>query len=64
MDRFRELITEIGNGMAYIRMIRSGGLNMCSNSIRFLPDVTDVESFVEMLEEAGAPEPDTLQAAR
>ncbi|EDQ91034.1 uncharacterized protein MONBRDRAFT_15671 [Monosiga brevicollis MX1] len=64
LDRFRELITEIGNGMAYIRMIRSGGLNMCSNSIRFLPDVTDVESFVEMLEEAGAPEPDTLQAAR
>ena len=52
--------------MAYIRMIRSGGLNMCSNAIRFLPDVTDVESFAEMLQEegAGGSSEDTLQAAR
>lgn len=45
MDQFRVLISNIGNAMGYVRMIRSGGLNYCSNSIRFVPDLDDIVSF-------------------
>ncbi len=34
LDQFRHLISEIGNAMGYVRMIRSGGLHCCSNAIR------------------------------
>lgn len=45
MDQFRVLITNVGNAMGYVRMIRSGGLNYCSNSIRFVPDLDDIVGF-------------------
>ena len=35
LDQFRYLITELGNAMGYIRMVRSGGLHCVSNAIRF-----------------------------
>uniref|UniRef100_A0A1I8IXI6 C2 domain-containing protein n=1 Tax=Macrostomum lignano TaxID=282301 RepID=A0A1I8IXI6_9PLAT len=41
LDHFRLLITQIGNAMGYVRMIRSGGLNCCSSAIRFVPDLED-----------------------
>jgi WASH complex subunit 7 len=44
-DQFRLLISHIGNAMGYVRMIRSGGLNFCSNSIRFVPDLDDIINF-------------------
>jgi len=47
LDQFRLLISHIGNAMGYVRMIRSGGLNFCSNSIRFVPDLDDIISFEE-----------------
>ena len=37
---------------------------MCANAIRFLPDLSDVVSFAEMLEEQGGASEDTMQAAR
>lgn len=52
-----------GNGMGYIRMVRSGGLNICSNAIRFLPDLQSVASFADTLEGEGVSDA-TLQAAR
>ncbi len=45
LDQFRLLISHIGNAMGYVRMIRSGGLNYCSNSSRFVPDLEDIVSF-------------------
>lgn len=39
------LISQIGNALGYVRMIRSGGLNYCSNTIRFVPDLEDIVSF-------------------
>ncbi|PFX13788.1 WASH complex subunit 7 [Stylophora pistillata] len=33
LDQFRTLISQIGNAMGYVRMIRSGGLHCCSNAI-------------------------------
>ena len=49
LDKFREVVTEIGNAMGYIRMIRSGGLHCVANAIQFVPN--DVEGS---LEESGA----------
>ena len=47
MDMFRGLITEIGNAMGYIRMVRSGGLHYTSNAIKFIPDLQNVPNFDE-----------------
>ena len=33
-------------------MIRSGGLNCCSNAIRFVPDLEDIVSFEELIIQA------------
>ncbi|XP_056000960.1 WASH complex subunit 4-like isoform X5 [Ostrea edulis] len=51
LDQFRTLISQIGNAMGYIRMIRSGGLHCCSNAIRFIPDIEDIMSFEELCKE-------------
>uniref|UniRef100_T1J3X6 WASH complex subunit 4 n=1 Tax=Strigamia maritima TaxID=126957 RepID=T1J3X6_STRMM len=53
LDQFRELISQIGNAMGYVRMIRSGGLHCCSNAIRFIPDLEDIVNFEEMCKEEG-----------
>ncbi|CAI8002431.1 WASH complex subunit 4 [Geodia barretti] len=55
LDQFRILITQIGNAMGYIRMIRSGGLHCCSNAIRFVPDLEDIVEFGEMVQKADMP---------
>ena len=49
--------------MGYIRMLRSGGLNMCSNAIRFVPDLEDIPNFADMLDDDGVSE-ETKRAAR
>ncbi|XP_055882277.1 WASH complex subunit 4-like isoform X2 [Biomphalaria glabrata] len=51
LDQFRILVTQIGNAMGYIRMIRSGGLHCCSNAIRFIPDLEDIVNFEEACKE-------------
>ncbi|KAL4715574.1 hypothetical protein ACJJTC_009200 [Scirpophaga incertulas] len=50
LDLFRELITQIGNAMGYVRMIRSGGRHCCSDATIFLPNIDTVVSFKEMSE--------------
>ena len=52
LDQFRKLVTEIGNALGYVRMIRSGGLRFSANAIKFVPDVTDVTKFKDPAEEA------------
>ena len=37
--QFRNQITEIGNALGYVRMVRSGGLHHLANAIRFVPDL-------------------------
>ncbi|CAM9441528.1 WASH complex subunit 4 isoform X1 [Lampetra fluviatilis] len=53
LDQFRQLISQIGNAMGYVRMIRSGGLHCCSNAIRFVPDLEDIVNFEELVKEDG-----------
>eukprot|EP00048_Salpingoeca_helianthica_P015476 m.226982 g.226982 ORF g.226982 m.226982 type:complete len:1195 (+) comp17088_c0_seq1:325-3909(+) len=63
LDQFRALITEIGNAMGYIRLIRSGGLHCCSDAIRFVPDLDNIESFERMAQDEHLNET-TVAAAR
>ncbi|CAH2277508.1 Hypothetical predicted protein [Pelobates cultripes] len=63
LDQFRQLISQIGNAMGYVRMIRSGGLHCCSNAIRFVPDLEDIVNFEELVKEEGLSE-ETQKAAR
>lgn len=52
LDLFRDLISQIGNAMGYVRMIRSGGRHCCSDATLFLPNLDNVVSFKEMCEES------------
>uniref|UniRef100_A0A8D8VB21 WASH complex subunit 7 n=1 Tax=Cacopsylla melanoneura TaxID=428564 RepID=A0A8D8VB21_9HEMI len=36
-ERFRVVITQVGNAIGLIRMIRSGSLHYCANSVQFVP---------------------------
>ncbi|RXM34723.1 WASH complex subunit 7 [Acipenser ruthenus] len=63
LDQFRQLISQIGNAMGYVRMIRSGGLHCCSNAIRFVPDLEDIVNFEELVKEEGLSE-ETQKSAR
>jgi WASH complex subunit 7 len=64
LDKFRVLISEIGNAMGYVRMIRSGGLLYTSNAIRFVPSLEDIAKFGDWLQDRGGVAPDTVSAAR
>lgn len=48
LDHFRLLVTQIGNAMGYVRMIRSGGLHFVSNSMRFAPKQNKGSGFEAM----------------
>jgi WASH complex subunit 7 len=47
LDQFRILITEIGNALGYVRMVRSAGMLFCSEAVRFLPDLDTIINFEE-----------------
>lgn len=63
LDQFRQVITEIGNAMGYVRMVRSGGLHHCSNAIKFVPDLDGISEFAPAVEEQKLSQ-ETLAAAR
>ena len=63
LDQFRILITEIGNAMGFIRMIRSGGHHYIANAIRFVPDLQSVFDFERAAADAQLSE-ETVSAAR
>jgi WASH complex subunit 7 len=69
LDQFRQLITEIGNALGYVRMVRAGGLRYISDAIRFVPDLDNIENFEELVQaeaqQQGIPlSAETRQAAR
>lgn len=45
LDQFRILVTEIGNALGYVRMVRSAAMYYCSEAVKFLPDFEDIISF-------------------
>jgi len=48
LQKFLELVSEIGNALGYVRMIRSGGMLYTSNAIQFVPDLSDIQRFSDM----------------
>jgi len=63
LDKFRVLITEIGNALGFVRMVRSGGLQYLSGAIKFVPDLTDILNFEKECQEDKLSE-DTTTAAK
>jgi len=63
LDLFRNLMTEIGNALGYVRMVRSGGLRFMVESVKFVPDLGTESRFGALAEESGL-QPSTVQAAR
>ncbi|XP_011157073.1 WASH complex subunit 4 [Solenopsis invicta] len=45
LDQFRQLITQIGNALGYVRLIRSGGLHASSKAVSFLSDIERTVPF-------------------
>ena len=43
LDQFRILITEIGNAMGYVRMVRAGGVHFTGETAQCLPDLPGVQ---------------------
>lgn len=50
--------------MGYVRTIRSGGLHFVSSSIRFVPDLDDLQNFESISRQEGLDDPETLEAAK
>lgn len=63
LDQFRTLVSQVGNAMGYVRMIRSGGLHCCSNAIQFVPDLEYVANFEGLSQDAQLGQ-DCIEAAR
>jgi WASH complex subunit 7 len=63
MDKFRELITEIGNALGFVRMIRAGGLNYCSAAVGLVPNLQKIPSFVDQTKDEQGLSADTKHAA-
>ncbi|KAH8053835.1 hypothetical protein JL722_9315 [Aureococcus anophagefferens] len=47
LDHFRVLITEIGNALGYVRMVRSAGAEFCADAARFVPDFDDAAELAK-----------------
>lgn len=67
LDKFRQLLTQIGNVLGFVRMLRSGALHCTSEIANFVPDLDDLGQFAfeELLrEESGMFHQETVEAAR
>lgn len=45
LDQMRVLITEVGNALGFVRMLRSGALHCSSSSVNFVPDLDDLNEI-------------------
>ena len=45
LDLFRQIITEIGNALGYVRMVRSASMYYCSEAVKYLPELDNIISF-------------------
>jgi len=47
LDHFRALLTEVGNALGYVRMVRSAGAEFCADAAAFVPDFDDAAAFAK-----------------
>lgn len=55
LDHFRMLITEIGNALGFVRMVRNGGTRFLNNAIGFVYDEDESLSFFDFANEVELP---------
>jgi len=48
LDKFRQLVTSIGNALGIVRMIRNASLKDNSNLIKFIPKIIDEVRFEDL----------------
>ena len=53
LDKFRQLITHIGNALGYVRMIRSAALKDNANLVKYLPQLVEKIKFEDIADELG-----------
>lgn len=53
LDMFRILISQIGNALGYVRMIRSGAIHFNADATLYLPDVDEDLRFLFLAKENG-----------
>ena len=65
LDQFRQLISQIGNVLGFVRMLRSGALHCSSNSVNFVPELDDLSevSFSNMTQEESLSK-ETIEASQ
>eukprot|EP01016_Furgasonia_blochmanni_P026262 TRINITY_DN2796_c0_g2_i7.p2 TRINITY_DN2796_c0_g2~~TRINITY_DN2796_c0_g2_i7.p2 ORF type:complete len:348 (-),score=114.55 TRINITY_DN2796_c0_g2_i7:2772-3815(-) len=52
LDKFRQLITQVGNALGFVRLIRSAAISVCSKNIEYLPHIDENVGFENMVKEA------------
>lgn len=53
LDMFRCLISQIGNALGYVRMVRSGAIHFTADASTFLPELDENLKFVFLAKENG-----------
>lgn len=53
IDKFRQLITQIGNALGYVRMIRSAALKDNANLVKYIPNFVENCQFEPIANELG-----------
>jgi WASH complex subunit 7 len=63
LDKFRVLITQMGNALGYVRMVRRAGVEASADAVQLLPDLEDVVGLEALAREAAHSDA-TIKAAR
>lgn len=63
MEKFRQLITHIGNALGYVRMIRSAALKDNANLVKYIPEFISNIRFEDIAEELGI-QNETMEAIK
>ncbi len=63
LDKFRQLITQFGNALGYVRMVRNASLKDNANLIKFIPKILEDLRFEDVCAELGI-KGETMEAAK
>jgi len=63
LDKFRQLVTQIGNALGYVRMIRSASLKDNANLVKYIPQFVENIKFETVANDLGIRE-ETLESVK
>jgi len=63
LDKFRQLVTKIGNALGYVRMIRTASLKDNANLVKYIPQIVDNIRFETIANDLGIRD-ETLEAIK